>query len=838
MSVNAGAYAVVDTGSGTANTMTKWSTTKGVIANSGITDNGTLIDTGENVQFNNQFELASGPFLVDGGALSYMQMGDASTAAVSATGSGNLIYDNTNHTFDVSTNAGAYVSLLSGPLGATGITGTVASNNIPRGAGTTSLQTGSFTDTGTAISASSTLTMTGVLSANDSLALASGTAANNFAAFANGSGASVSASSTGRLIYDNTNHSFDVSENAGAYVSLLTGPLGASGVTGTGTANTMTKWTGTNTIGNGSSTDNGTTTTLGSSNFSITNSTGATTILNTVGITTPSYALAAAGSPAPLAINGSQVGAVVAASTTVNDLTIIDNSTYTTTGGAVVLQGISIELDGTRTTGAAGIQQSGLAINVTGGAGTGPIADAINVAAGNMDWAGTGYWAVGSGVAVSMSGAVTIGNSSLQTGSLASVNGASFTSTANGTEPLSVGDGPTAQTTSGSAATILETGTYNTTSGALSAIALTATNTATRSSGANALTNVGGLFAASGAQTNIALETGSGSVSFANNLAVGGGISLTPAGVNDYLSMANGSGAGVSSANTGALIYDSTHQTFDVSLNGGAYTALTTGGITGTVASNNIPKGSGTTALQVSLLADSGSTLSYNTTSLTVTTAGLMSTSAVTPPRARSSRRAPATCNHRPASIRTAEAPTVGSCPRRQAARSAVTTGPPGPPLAISTQTGQAKALPRFAISRSTTAKARRRSNAIAYFTGSTKNVEFKGTTQVDGNASFQAHVKNTGGTALTTTSLSCGASPAITGMDLAGIITVGAATTTSCTLTFSATYTTAPYCVCSSDAVASGGVFTGCSTTATTLVATLVAGSTAQKFTYICIGP
>ena len=139
----------------------------------------------------------------------------------------------------MSTNAGGYVAILTGTPGAVGITGTVSSNNIPRGASVSSLQTGSFTDSGTAVSTSSSLTITGVTSLNDTLVLASGTAANNTATFANGSGATVGAAGSGVLIYDNTAHAFDVSVNGGAYVQLLTSAAGA--ITGTVANNNIPK---------------------------------------------------------------------------------------------------------------------------------------------------------------------------------------------------------------------------------------------------------------------------------------------------------------------------------------------------------------------------------------------------------------------------------------------------------------------------------------------------------------------------------------------------------------------------------------------------------------------
>lgn len=117
--------------------------------------------------------------------------------------------------------------------------------------------------------------------------------------------------------------------------------------------------------------------------------------------------------------------------------------------------------------------------------------------------------------------------------------------------------------------------------------------------------------------------------------------------------------------------------------------------------------------------------------------------------------------------------------------------------------------------------------------------LESTGSTQVDGVLIAAGHVRSTG-LAVTVTNISaCGASPAVsaTATDTAGVITFGASATTSCTLTFNTTYSTAPTCVCSSNAVGTAGLFVGCSTTATTLVATGTAGTSIQKFSYICVG-
>lgn len=86
------------------------------------------------------------------------------------------------------------------------------------------------------------------------------------------------------------------------------------------------------------------------------------------------------------------------------------------------------------------------------------------------------------------------------------------------------------------------------------------------------------------------------------------------------LQMTNGASGGVGAANTGKLQYSSTAQAFRVSNNGAAFLPVATQAVTSTV----FPKSSSSTsgAMGTSLLADSGTQLTYNTTSLVMTTGG------------------------------------------------------------------------------------------------------------------------------------------------------------------------------------------------------------------------
>ena len=79
-----------------------------------------------------------------------------------------------------------------------------------------------------------------------------------------------------------------------------------------------------------------------------------------------------------------------------------------------------------------------------------------------------------------------------------------------------------------------------------------------------------------------------------------------------------------------------------------------------------------------------------------------------------------------------------------------------------------------------------------------------------------------------------CGSTPSpnVNGSDIAGIVTVGGAATTTCTLTFGTTYGAAPACVVSSTT----GLALSFTTTATTLVVTN-ASLASSLFHYYCIG-
>jgi hypothetical protein len=96
------------------------------------------------------------------------------------------------------------------------------------------------------------------------------------------------------------------------------------------------------------------------------------------------------------------------------------------------------------------------------------------------------------------------------------------------------------------------------------------------------------------------------------------------------------------------------------------------------------------------------------------------------------------------------------------------------------------------------------------------------------GTATVTGHIKGTGTAPALT---SCGTSPAIAGSDLAGVVTTGSAATT-CTITFAATYTTAPSCFFLPTGTATMPVYT---VSATAITVTTDIASTV--YNYGCVG-
>ncbi len=90
-------------------------------------------------------------------------------------------------------------------------------------------------------------------------------------------------------------------------------------------------------------------------------------------------------------------------------------------------------------------------------------------------------------------------------------------------------------------------------------------------------------------------------------------------------------------------------------------------------------------------------------------------------------------------------------------------------------------------------------------------------------------HHRITGSTPVLT---SCGTSPAITGTDIAGTVTMGTATPTGCIITFANAYTNTPHCIVTWQATPLASQSYTISTTAITLVQT---ATSSNKVNYRC---
>lgn len=91
-------------------------------------------------------------------------------------------------------------------------------------------------------------------------------------------------------------------------------------------------------------------------------------------------------------------------------------------------------------------------------------------------------------------------------------------------------------------------------------------------------------------------------------------------------------------------------------------------------------------------------------------------------------------------------------------------------------------------------------------------------------------HIRDTGSSPTLGT---CGTSPAISGTDIAGVVTMGTASPTGCVITFATTYASAPYCVVTWQTNIATMQYT-VSASAITLTQT---GTNSNKVNYICRG-
>ncbi len=81
----------------------------------------------------------------------------------------------------------------------------------------------------------------------------------------------------------------------------------------------------------------------------------------------------------------------------------------------------------------------------------------------------------------------------------------------------------------------------------------------------------------------------------------------------------------------------------------------------------------------------------------------------------------------------------------------------------------------------------------------------------------------------------SCGTSPAISGTDWAGTVTLGTGSPTGCVITFGTAYTGVPYCVVSSQTAP--GTTTPAYSVSATAITTVQAAGSSNKLDFICVG-
>jgi|GEM_PF-6504757 len=123
-------------------------------------------------------------------------------------------------------------------------------------------------------------------------------------------------------------------------------------------------------------------------------------------------------------------------------------------------------------------------------------------------------------------------------------------------------------------------------------------------------------------------------------------------------------------------------------------------------------------------------------------------------------------------------------------------------------------------------------SPAQALYVNSTGNVGV-GTTAPSATLEVAGHLASSGGTPGIG---SCGTSPSISGTDTRGQLQFGTGSPTSCTITFAAAYSTAPYCVVSAYQSNPGAIYWLSSVSTTGFIVNLATGNSNQRFHYFCI--
>lgn len=404
-----------------------------------------------------------------------------------------------------------------------------------------------------------------------------------------------------------------------------------------------------------------------------------------------------------------------------------------------------------------------------------------------------------------LTGTTTIGPAATTAGVQLTVRGASSVFTSS----------PAAATTGTSAITVTRAGTFDTTAGVLTSTGETISVTSARSAGANALTNIGATYTASGAQTNIAVSTTDGS----NYLNTSSG--------NTCVGVASGGTCAAKLTVTGSGTFSTTLGVDGIFTMGNATTVgphVFQGRVVGTnttTANNGFAYENASTATTTSGRAAvvGAWTGTADTTAGNITLRGVDGTNACTESAGGNT----LTCQ----GVRGFCSGTSDNC-----------EGVNG----NATGTGATSYGGRFSVTGAAT------TNRAIYGTATTgaTNIaietddgdvifnDLSGTFRTDGNATLGDATTDSVtawghlillGTAPAASS--CGGSPTVVGTDRAFKGTVGSAITT-CTWTFSRTYTVAPTC---SVFVEGGTTYPTCTISATAITCTVAIASTVYNW-------
>lgn len=225
-------------------------------------------------------------------------------------------------------------------------------------------------------------------------------------------------------------------------------------------------------------------------NVLLNNTSGTTTI---DGATTIANTLTVQGASDSITIKSSNTATSQPGNNSFYNVQVLSSGSYDTTTGAVANYGVYSNDTETQAAGTHGVTNTAGYFNASGA----QVNYALFTDSGNVVLNNT----AGS---TTIDGATTIANT-------LNVNGPT------GVTAATITDSNTAQTSNVNLFVAQSTGTFDATAAARQVIAVLGTATSTRSAGANNLTNIGGVFTATSAQVNIALQTNDGNVVLNNN---------------------------------------------------------------------------------------------------------------------------------------------------------------------------------------------------------------------------------------------------------------------------------------------------------------------------------